>query len=78
MADEDEMARRIRETATAPTRDVPLQPESPVPPVGQHPALERRCDAPGCLAMTPRFVATPDSQIIHYCDAHVAWAMAQA
>lgn len=54
------------------------RPQPPQPPVGQHPALERPCDAPGCAVMTACFVATPDSQIVHYCDTHTAWAMERA
>lgn len=28
--------------------------------------------------MTPHFVATSESRIIHWCEAHQVWAMAQA
>ena len=75
---QDEMARRVHETAHAPTADIPLTPTRPVSRVGAHPALERPCDAPDCQEMTAAFCATRDARIIHYCEAHERWAMEQA
>lgn len=80
--DEDEQRPILPPRVLSAHADAPAppltRPAPPVPPVGQHPALERRCDAPGCDVMTPHFVATSDEQIIHWCEAHQAWAMERA
>jgi len=70
----DVVAARLADATTPPQP----QPAPPQPPVGAHPAREHRCDAPGCVAMTPFFVATSDVRVIHWCDAHEAWAMREA
>lgn len=74
----DAMTRHIQATHAAPTVDIPLAPVRPTSPLGQHPAFERPCDAPGCVQPTGQFVATPKGSIIHYCDGHEAWALSLA